>query len=184
MKKVILFLIAFLVVTSSYAQKEHFQFMGIPIDGTISSFTKQLKKKGFVKDKLYNIVEDYISGYRIFKGSFAGENNVNVVVFYDENTKLVNNVKVIIRCYSEEGVNDKYESYLSDLQMKYSKSIIREQDLDERPGKVFVISNTNGDILGLILLYKGLGKDNYNLTLEYTDFYNIMFLTKKEIEDL
>lgn len=184
MKKVILFLIAFLVVMSSYAQQEHLQFMGIPIDGTISSFTKQLKKKGFVKDKLYNIVEDSISGYRIFKGSFAGENNVNVVVFYDEKTKLVNNVKVYIKCYSEKEVNKKYESFLSNIKSKYSASIVRERLLEEESGKEFVIKNTENVIIGLILLYKGQDNDNYNLSLEYTDFNNVMFLTKKEIEDL
>ena len=184
MKKVILFLIAFLVVMSSYAQQEHLQFMGIPIDGTISSFTKQLEKKGFVKDKLYNIVEDYISGYRIFKGSFAGENNVNVVVFYDEKTKLVNNVKVYIKCYSEKEVNKKYESFLSNIKSKYSASIVRERLLEEESGKEFVIKNTENVIIGLILLYKGQDNDNYNLSLEYTDFNNVMFLTKKEIEDL
>ena len=145
---------------------------------------KVLKKKGFVKDRLYSPLEDYFSGYRIFIGSFAGENKANVIVFYDIKTKLVNNVKVHIKCYSEKEVDNKYESFLSNLKLKYSTSIVREKEIEEKPGKEFVISNANDVLLGLILLYEGLDKENYNLSLEYTDIKNVLLLSNKEIEDL
>ena len=158
--------------------------MGIPIDGSISSFTKQLKKKGFIKDRLYSPIEDSLSGYRIFIGTFAGENKANVVVFYDIKTKKVNNVKVQINCYSETGLKNKYESFLSNLRLKYSTQIVEEKILEEESGKGFVISNADGHLLGLISLYKGLKNENYSLSLEYTDFQNVLSSSKKDIEDL
>lgn len=184
MKKAVLFTIAFIIAISSSAQTEHMKFMGIPIDGTISSFSRQLKKKGFVRDRLYNIFEDHLSGYRIFIGSFAGENKANVIVFYDVKTKLVYNVKVHIKCYSEIDVNGKYESFLSKINSKYLGLIVRKRCLEEKPGTEFVVKNNNNVILGLILLYKQLNTDNYNLSLEYTDVKNVWLLDNKEIEDL
>ena len=70
------------------------------------------------------------------------------------------------------------------MKLKYSTSIVREKEIEEKPGKEFVISNANDVLLGLILLYKGLDKENYNLSLEYTDIKNVLLLSNKEIEDL
>lgn len=184
MKKILLLTLSFIIVLSTFAQTEHLQFMGIPIDGSISSFTKQLKKKGFIKDKLFSSFEDYLNGCRVFIGTFAGEKRANVVVFYDIKTKQVNNVKVLIKCYSENELNRKYESFLSQLKLKYSSSILQEKTLEEEPGTEFVISDANGVLIGLILLYKGIKNDNYNLSLEYTDFVNVISSSRNDMNDL
>lgn len=54
----------------TYAQ-EHLKFMGIPIDGTIDNFQKQLATKQIVVDKSVN--KNVGVGMRIFKGRFAGQ---------------------------------------------------------------------------------------------------------------
>jgi hypothetical protein len=49
-KRVILTCICCLFSLFLQAQTEHFKFMGIPLNGKISSFDRELKKKGFKLD--------------------------------------------------------------------------------------------------------------------------------------
>ena len=60
----------FAATGSTYAQ-EHLKFMGIPIDGTIDNFQKQLATKDIVVEKSVN--KNVGVGMRIFKGRFAGK---------------------------------------------------------------------------------------------------------------
>ena len=48
MKRILLFIVALFTILSINAQEvEHLTFMNIPIDGKISDFHKELKKKDF-----------------------------------------------------------------------------------------------------------------------------------------
>lgn len=67
--------------------QEHMKFMGIPIDGTLSSFGTKLSEKGFVK-------KNADDGILSFKGKFTGK-DVDVLLLGTEETLTVWKVVVL-----------------------------------------------------------------------------------------
>lgn len=78
MKKLLFTLIAVCIAVCSMAQtQEHLSFKGIPITGTMTSFCKQLKAKGFTQiDRDNNIT--------LFTGDFTGKTATVGVVAGDD----------------------------------------------------------------------------------------------------
>ena len=112
MKKVLLFLLAAMLALPMMAQAdEHMLFMGIPIDGKISSFQSKLKKKGFKTvggDK----------GKKFMKGEFDGKEST-LYIHYDKKSKVVYEVLIAIPCYSENSALSTYNSLKKRLHRKY-----------------------------------------------------------------
>ena len=91
--------------------KEHLQFKGIPIDGTPDEFVKQLKSKGFTYVTTYN-------GTPFLEGSFAGYNNVQLLVMAKYN--LVGSVTLYFKVGdSWSGAKTAYNNLKSSLRIKY-----------------------------------------------------------------
>ena len=115
MKKNIFVFLLFMpfIALSNFAQEkiEHLKFMGIPIDGKISKFKKNLEKKGLQHYTTLN-------NHYIFRGSFAGD-DANIFVMYDTKTKVVSGVGVSIQCLSHQIAKDKYNNYVNDFKDKY-----------------------------------------------------------------
>lgn len=82
MKRLLTFIIA--VVCCVIMQAKHLEFMGIPINGTITSFQTKLQAKGCTLSKDNNQLP---TGNRGFKGVFAGK-DCNINVLYDHKTSL------------------------------------------------------------------------------------------------
>ena len=120
MKKIFFigFLLSLLFPIDSLAQQEHLKFMGIPIDGHVNNFRKKLKGKGLTFYK--KIDNNYV-----YKGKFAGDES-NVFVKFDDKTKNVYGVGVIINCNSEKIAQDKYWLYVRDLTDKYNAKKTKE----------------------------------------------------------
>lgn len=116
MKKTLLIFLCCLFSVVLQAQTEHLNFMGIPLDGKIKAFNKELQKKGFVLDELAGKMLD---GTYIYNGIFAGE-RAQVFVNYDRKTKVVYCAAAIIKCYSKEQALGKYENMYDMLEEKYS----------------------------------------------------------------
>lgn len=89
MKKVFLVMCMALICQNIFSQK-HMNFMGIPIDGNINSFCKQLAELGFIRDK-----ENAPNNMYCFTGTFYGE-DANVDVEYDPYTYVVHSVAINI----------------------------------------------------------------------------------------
>lgn len=69
-KAVFIALVSLLFCVSSVFSQEHLTFKGIPIDGSLTSFTAKMKAKGF------DVVFSDPSGKgSIYKGTFAGRSN-------------------------------------------------------------------------------------------------------------
>ena len=101
-----------LMALTMQAQEEHLKFMGIPIDGSIKSFQKELKEKGFSR-------ESSKDGYRTYEGDFAGE-KVELWVYFDKSSRIVYQVGVIIPCYYERIARNKYRELKWQLMSKYN----------------------------------------------------------------
>ena len=121
MKKYLLLLVM-VVCLSVNAQTDHFKFMGIPIDGNVSSFCQKLKEKGFSKDK-----EDAPNAY-CFTGKFYGE-DANVQVDYTHDSHTVYSVTVYIIKRTALALYPIQRDYLKAVEDKYKfeKKVINPQ---------------------------------------------------------
>lgn len=93
--------------------QEHLTFEGIPIDGTLDQFTKQLENKGYEILKM----EDNAA---LLKGSFEGNDNCQVIAGIGENKDKVGLVVVLSSGYKKW--SKVYKSY-SSLKMSISKGM-------------------------------------------------------------
>ncbi len=87
MKHLLLTLTLTLLTLTVAAQTDHLKFNGIPIDGTLQTFTTALRQKGFT----YLGTED---GTAFLKGTFTGR-QVDVAVFTSKATGKVYRVGVV-----------------------------------------------------------------------------------------
>lgn len=113
MKKILLITITFLFSVSLNAQNEgeHMKFKGIPIDGTLEGFTKEMTQKGFT----YQGTED---GMAVFEGEFAATKGCTVVAVTKSNA--VHKVAVAFPdCDTWSCLSNKYESLKDMLTQKY-----------------------------------------------------------------
>jgi hypothetical protein len=187
MKKIgLLFLICLMSLTIQ-AQVEHFKFMGIPIDGKISVFEKQLKKKGFASDVRFKMLpKEYFSTTRIYKGSFANEDDVSLVVNFDKNTKIVYSVNVIIECYSQNNMIKKYDEYESMYREKYTDSMFKDLQTERKTGISIGVPYMDQELCGFIFLAKDVepGTEKCSVTIEYIDRYNFENKSSNSLNDL
>lgn len=111
MKKLALSFIACLISLTIQAQNtEHLKFMGIPIDGKLNKFKKELVNKGLRCNKF----RDSYS----FEGYFSGE-NAYIYPLVDGKTNNVYAVGVIIDCHAEDIARGKYLNFVRNLTEKY-----------------------------------------------------------------
>lgn len=95
MKRFVSLLTAVLISVIAFAQgSEHLTFKGVPIDGTLASFTQKLTTKGFKKIG----TEGRAS---VLKGTFAGSDNCTILVHALENKDAVYLVGVMFPSTSE-----------------------------------------------------------------------------------
>lgn len=78
MKKILVIMMAIMMYVTSFAQTtEHMKFKGVPMEGTLQTFTNKLKAKGFTPFG----VQDGVS---LLKGEFAGYKDCTVVAVADK----------------------------------------------------------------------------------------------------
>ena len=188
MKKIIIILATLFVALAINAQSDHFTFMGIPIDGKISAFEKSLKKKGFYPDRQFSILpKEYFTDSRIYVGPFAEEGNVQLLAMFNSETKIVYEVKLIINCYSEIKLTNKYDSFSSNYRDKYITSIIKESKTEAGTGISIIVPDANlNNPIGLIVVTKSIDeiKNQYRLVIQYFDIKNSRKSDAKNLDDL
>ena len=91
MKRILIALLFVFSCIGAMAQNanEHLKFMGIPINGTLESFTQKLVAK---KIKSIQVAE----GVGLFNGAFAGKMNCNIFVATVPNRNIVSKVVVCL----------------------------------------------------------------------------------------
>lgn len=213
MKKQIIIIITLFVALVAQGQNEHFKFMGIPIDGKISSFDKELQKKGF---KLDDIMGKSLEDAYIYNGIFAGE-NAQIYVNYDVKSKIVYQAVVIIKRSTKESVTRLYQDMRDMLEEKYSQDegvrFIEDQNekygeemkkngidlfqwkhIAEKDGyettSFFIPNVKSRDLLGLIEVFGGDMLSNvtyttdYLLFIKYIDWQNSNSQRDNRMDDL
>ena len=213
MKRILFIIVTVLVVLNCEAQSHHFRFMGIPLDGDINIFNKELQNKGFKIDPNYG---KELEGTFFYNGVFAGE-RAKLFVSYDEKTKNVYQATIIITNYTKEHATIKYqemrdmleEKYKNDEGVRFIENLEKERIINDdyqdsahfewkhvgdRNGYEqtdFIIPDIkNKDIMGLISVFV---VDNfssitynkeYNLYIRYTDWKNDSKRRNNRMDDL
>ncbi|MBO6118584.1 MAG: hypothetical protein J6P44_08590 [Bacteroidales bacterium] len=174
-----------------FAQKEHLKFSGIEIDGSITRFQSKLISKGYVS---YTDLNSKLpAGSRAFKGTFVN-NKVLACVYYDESSKNVYKVKVVVEDLSEDMAKQKLNEFRKLFNQKYEAYFIEDKDS-------FILVpmrdvNLSDDVdkwknsLGEIDVYIRKNESLYNypyhysLHVDYTDQINSEKHENSVIEDL
>lgn len=115
MKRHILALVFFFLSFYLGAQTNHMTFKGVPIDGTLDAYVKNMQKAGFT----YIGKED---GVAILSGDFAGFRNCKVGVITLKSLDLVNRISVLFEEQDTWGRVFGYYSQLKEmLSTKYGE---------------------------------------------------------------
>lgn len=114
-------------LSAFFINAEHLKFMGIPINGTISTFQTKLLAKGFKISKDNNAIPN---GVRGFTGVFAGK-DCEIGVYYNLRTKLVYQVRVIEYCYSLDNAHQEFNYFKNLLDKKYTDNVINSDMIDD-----------------------------------------------------
>ncbi len=77
MKHIVLTILVSLFTMMCSAQTEHMKFKGVPMEGTLQSFTNKLKTKGFTAVGIQD-------GVSLLKGEFAGYKNCTIGAVADK----------------------------------------------------------------------------------------------------
>lgn len=140
----------------------HLSFMGIPIDGTVESFSEKLKAKGFNKKHEYSSNE--------FTGKFV-DTYADVTIMYEPRNSIVYAIEVEIDEYSETKLN-----YWDRFSNKYDKNVFRAKNDD---GDYIIVfprdSDTPVDIndletVGSTITFES--RSNKKLVITYEDWWN------------
>ena len=112
MKHFLLTLLLTFIVGVCSAQTEHMKFKGVPMEGTLQTFTSKLKAKGFMPIG----VQDGVS---LLKGEFAGYKDCIIGAVADK-SGMICKVSVIFPAMDKWGDLERcYSNYKSMLSEKY-----------------------------------------------------------------
>lgn len=141
MKKILSLLIAMMFIAGgiSAQETEHFKFKGIPIDGTLAEFGKNLVAEGFVK-----------VGNNAYKGKFL-RNEALVALVGDDNNMIWRVAAVMPSTDTWSILESSFDGYVSLYSEKYGKP--------SKLSKSF--ANYTGDDSGLNMLAVNDGECNY-----------------------
>lgn len=166
-KKAFAALFLFLLCTTVFAQ--HMKFMGIPIDGTISSFTTKLQAKGI---KISPDNKNVRNGLREFEGTFYGL-DADILVCYNSSSKMVYEVVAIIESDDIEYLNNLYDEISEIIRKKYN-CVYKKDTFENRKSIRYDIDlATSADFYeGSINLYFNENDGVYWLHIAYRDEVN------------
>lgn len=112
MKHIVLTILVSLFTMMCSAQTEHMKFKGVPMEGTLQSFTNKLKTKGFTAVGIQD-------GVSLLKGEFAGYKNCTIGAVADK-SGMICKVSVIFPTMDKWGdLENCYRNYKSMLTEKY-----------------------------------------------------------------
>lgn len=131
MKKLLFLALIVYAASTSYSQNanNHMTFKGIPINGSLSDFTAQMKQKGFT----HLATQD---GIAAFTGEFAAYKECTIAAISSKSTNTVSKVGVIFpECDTWSRLYGNYSHLKEMLTQKYGEPIdcVEMFDTDDEP---------------------------------------------------
>jgi hypothetical protein len=117
MKRLFLTFFVTLFAVALYGQTEspHLTFKGIPIDGNYKVFAQKLVQKGLKQ-------QESSDTYIVLKGYFAGQSDVQIVVYSNPETNIVTSVAALIEVEGKWGqIENKYYNTVDLYKEKYGE---------------------------------------------------------------
>lgn len=171
---------------------KHLEFMGIPINGTVSSFQIKLQAKGC---KIHKLNSSVPSGVRAFAGIFAG-NDCEIFVYYNRKNQKVYSVRAVTESTSSlDSAKSKYNYFKNMLDQKYIGRALTSDMLDDYDEQAFEYTwgvidepvQEGSKYLGSITLQiLDLNEyvDDYAIAITYEDFENGNAIEQEAFDDL
>lgn len=186
MKKTLLLLMTCLMALTMQAQKEHLKFMGIPLNGTITTFQTKLQSKGIKYNaKMSAEIKDPC---RAFQGVFSGY-DATIFVYYNEKTKVVYRAKAVIKYNDKETGESKFSDFKYKLKTKYANAYSYDGEQNDHPSLNMSVPDSKEErYIGTIDLYftnpQYSFMDEVYLHIDYTDTPNKRVNEKNNLDDL
>lgn len=164
------FVVFSLLLTSLACLAQHFNFMGIPIDGSIDVFDSAVKAKGFVSSKEYGVGNT--NRDKFYDGIFAGY-EVSLLVRAAPKSKNVYSVTVFKDNVSEKEGERMCQYVQKTIEEKYevNKKIV-QGDYDTRYD------------IGFGHIFVQYRKEQRRVYIEYIDNVNSIILDSEKREDI
>jgi hypothetical protein len=178
MKRFLSFFVMLVLTLGAMAQTQHMKFMGIPLNGSISTFHQKLVAKGYKPDVEYNKTSPV--GRRVFTGTFFGE-KADIYVYYNTETKVVYRAKACIDRDSEDMIIRIYNEVKSALEEKYPDAYMIKGEYKGNEGMHFCTAQ--GEI-GLYVTKDVVYADKYYLHIDYYDDVNFKKNENSKMNDL
>lgn len=171
---------------------KHLEFMGVPINGSIASFSTKLKSKGYTQLQGNNQLP---IGIRGFDGVFAGE-ECELYVYYNPKTKIVYQCRVFINCNSSiETAENKFDSFKELLNKKYgdvalTSDMLTDVESDEPKYSLMIFEppiDLGAKLIGgiVVKIYEpGAFSDTYEIVISYFDYANCTKNEQNNLDDL
>ncbi len=177
---------------------QHMKFMGIPIDGTLTSFTKELKKKGLKHIETFDREQ-----IKFFVGNFAGYTDclVYAIAASPEGSRVVGVVVTFAPDEKWSGLASQYETLKRRLTSKYGKpatcverfqtyvqpndDFMRMQYLKSDKCEYKCVFETEEGMIALEISHKDWDFGDFNnVSLTYIDRANGVAMDQDAIDDL
>lgn len=127
MKKLLSLVIALMLASICFAQKDVTKFLGIPVDGTKSDMIQKLKAKGFTYNQQKDWLEGEFNGRNVYLLIGTNKNKVYRIVVADAIRSNETNIKGRYnRLLRQFKYNDKYTSYTDDKEIPEGEDISYE----------------------------------------------------------
>ncbi len=131
MKKVVFLLAALLLSLSVFAAQEpHVKFMGLPLNGVVTTFEKKLIAKGLVADTDYNM-QKTVTSHR-FYGEFMGH-DATVFIIFNAKNKKVYQAKVVLEGYDTDEMEKLYFEMVEKMRDENGNSFADEGEQNGHP---------------------------------------------------
>lgn len=172
--KRILFILLLAVATVGTAlpanaeKEEYLEFMGIPIEGGVSSFVRKMQSKGFK-------IDTYVDNNNVvLTGTFAGYQYCTVYVCGDD-SKQMSHVYVTFPVQNNwTELEQRYHTLKNNLQEKYGTPVSIEECIDENvTDKMAQLSNGECNYRAEFVVYDDA--DTENIKYRFNAFYDTYF---------
>lgn len=177
MKRAVLLVLFLISVAVGYCIRPHLRFLDIPIDGSIATFSRALKSKGWI---VHPASKKMPVGQRYFVNQTSMRNDHYFVVSYDPGTGTVYAVTTVQELSDWKSAMQLFNVQSSILMLEYVdgqeeySTVIFESE-DPYPMVEIDVINDNCELLGTITCridYDMRVFDKIILFVEYSDHIN------------
>ena len=144
MKRLLFIVLAMIATITSFAQqKDVTSFLGIPVDGTVSSMKQKLVSKGFVPKKVgtNEFLEGEFNGTDVHVWIATNNNKVYRIMLCDKNTVDEAQIKIRFNNLVKQFENNKRYHAFADYSLSDKEDISYEMGINNKEYVAYYLSS-------------------------------------------